>query len=237
MPEKTAFVPCLDLGSVEVIDAMGSDRAIAEAAWVSSSRAVARDDNDVAKVVRYMARNNHWTPFGQTAIKMRFRIPIFVARQLMRSNIGVVWNEESRRYVDTPPEFHVPSVWRCRSESMKQGSGAAFEGIVRVEDSVTHETWDGGPEVAFEAACRKCLDTYNGLLKAGIAPEQARIVLPVAMYTTIMATFNVASLARVFALRSHPHAQQEIQELAHSIDIAVRKLSLFDVAWSALTTK
>lgn len=224
----------LDKGFVELLGFMGSDREIAEAAWVSSDRAENRSDDAVCKVIRYMARHNHWTPFGQTAIKLRFRIPIFVARQLMRSNIGIVWNEESRRYVDSLPEFHVPREWRERSTSMKQGSGGKFEGRLRVENSLTHETWDGTPHEALMAAYRKCIDTYAAMIEAGVAPEQARIVLPVATYTTLVATFNVASLARVYKLRADSHAQAEIRELAKCIDSCVKHTGAFTFAWDEM---
>lgn len=224
----------LDKGYVELVDHMGSDRAIAEAAWVSSDRAAARTDSAVVKIIRYLAREGHWTPFGQTAIKLRFRVPIFIARQLMRSNIGIVWNEESRRYVDSPPEFYVPEVWRGRSHSMKQGSDGKFTGLLRVGNSLTHETWEGSPGDALLSCYRKCVDLYNSMIEAGIAPEQARIVLPVATYTTIVGTFNIASLARVYKLRSHPHAQQEIRELSACIDSCAKATLAFPFSWDEL---
>ena len=217
-------IPYLDHGYLELIDHMGSDRRIAEAAWVSSNRAADRPDTDVARIVKYLARENHWTPFGQTAITLRFRVPIFIARQLMRSNVGIVWNEESRRYVDDAPEFHVPAVFRAKAESMKQGSGGPV-------DQVTNYRARGW----FRDACVNARDTYNDLLAHGVAPEQARAVLPVATYTTIIGTFNLSSLARVYGLRSGPHAQAEIRELAACIDKAVRSLGVFSVAWDALT--
>jgi thymidylate synthase (FAD) len=216
--------PYLDHGYVELIDHMGSDRRIAEAAWVSSNRAENRPDSDVARIVKYLARENHWTPFGQTAITLRFRVPIFIARQLMRSNVGIVWNEESRRYVDDLPQFHFPKVFRTRSESMKQGSGEPLE---------QEENYRA--RGLFFDACNQSVGSYLSLLRMGIAPEQARAVLPVATYTTIIGTFNLSSLARVYGLRSGPHAQAEIRELAACIDQAVRSLGVFEVAWGALT--
>ena len=216
--------PYLDHGYLEVIDHMGSDRRIAEAAWVSSNRAADRPDTDVDRIVKYLAKHNHWTPFGQTAITLRFRVPIFIARQLMRSNVGIVWNEESRRYVDDAPEFHVPAVFRSKAASMKQGSGGPVESV----DNHRAAGW-------FYEACNQAMESYTTMLRIGIAPEQARAVLPVATYTTIMATFNLSSLARVYGLRSGPHAQAEIRDLAACIDKAVRSLGVFEVAWGALT--
>jgi thymidylate synthase (FAD) len=232
----------LDKGYVELVDHMGSDRAIAEAAWVSSDRAAARTETAVIKIIRYLAREGHWTPFGQTAIKLRFRVPIFIARQLMRSSIGIVWNEESRRYVDSPPEFYVPEVWRCRSQSMKQGSGETFDGTVEMKPHLSCVVSGCSPGVSvsvgpirlIEAAYRVASDTYKAMIAAGIAPEQARIVLPVATYTTIVGTFNIASLARVYKLRSHPHAQQEIRELAACIDSCVKAARAFPFSWDEL---
>lgn len=223
----------LDQGFVELLRHQGSDRTIAEAAWVSSDRAQNRTDAEVHRLLNYLARHGHWTPFGQSFLQLTFRIPIFVARQLMRSNVGIVWNEESRRYVDSPPAFHVPLQWRARSASMKQGSAGPFEGIIRVENSLTHETWDGSPHDAIAAAYQKCLDCYTAMIEAGIAPEQARIVLPVGVYTTLTGSFNLASLSRVYLLRAHPHAQAEIRELADLIDKLVLTTP-FTAAWRAL---
>lgn len=218
----------LDKGFVELLGFMGSDREIAEAAWVSSDRAENRSDDAVCKVIRYMARHNHWTPFGQTAIKLRFRIPIFVARQLMRSNVGIVWNEESRRYVDSLPEFHVPREWRERSTSMKQGSGGVFKDVIDFEDR------NCSPTDLLHVAYKAAIGVYAAMIDAGVAPEQARIVLPVATYTTIVATFNVASLSRVYRLRADPHAQAEIRELATCIDSCVKATRAFPFSWDEM---
>jgi len=233
--------PYLDLGFVEYVSHMGTDRSIAEAAWVSTDRTQDRTDADAHRLIVYLAKNGHWTPFGQTAVTLRFRIPIFVARQLMRSNIGIVWNEESRRYVSTPPQFHVPNTWRAKSDSLKQGSGGNFtnstnQGRLVIENSLTHETWEGTPDDALASCYRKCLDTYTAMIAAGIAPEQARIVLPLGMYTTIVGTFSLAALARVYSLRAHPHAQREIRELASSINHIMDIHALFPISWAVLTS-
>jgi thymidylate synthase (FAD) len=238
MSVKNRF-PYLDRGYVELLDFMGSDRSVAEAAWVSSDRASERTNDDVVRIVRYLARNKHWTPFGQTAIKLRFRVPIFVARQLMRSNIGIVWNEESRRYVDSTPEFHTPTDWRRRSSSMKQGSGGVFDErldcrSVEAFNVLFMDAHNFTPSMAVSEVYRVCISLYAKMIEAGIAPEQARIVLPLSTYTTIVGTFNIASLARVYGLRSHPHAQSEIRDLAKCIDSCVRATKAFAFSWDEL---
>jgi len=209
------------------IDHMGDDRRIAEAAWVSISRGSNRTDEEDARVIRYLARNNHWTPFGQTSITIRFHVPIFVARQLLRSNVGIVWNEESRRYITNEPEFYIPK-FRERSPSMKQGSGGPLGEALNQTIGTTYRDMT-----------EQALIFYNLMLLQGVAPEQARTILPQNMFTSIMGTFSLAALARLYSLRSHPHAQQEIQEVAGSINQLMGEQPLgnaFAVSWPALTT-
>lgn len=121
-------IEVLDKGHVQYMDHMGTDRTVAEAAWVSMDKAENREDWEVERVIKYMARHNHWTPLAQVNLQLRIKMPIFVARQLMRSNVGIVWNEVSRRYVDSPPEVYVPETWRLRPEGgIKQGSGVSAD--------------------------------------------------------------------------------------------------------------
>lgn len=213
--------------TVTYIDHMGSDARVAEAAWVSSDRAANRTPDDISRLIRYLARNNHWTPFGQCTITLRFHIPIFIARQLLRSNVGIVWNEESRRYVSSEPIFYIPT-FRNKSPSLKQGSAGPLS-----------EAQNTMVRLDYENTLRQCLLSYNMMILQGVAPEQARTILPVTMYTTIMGTFTLAALARVYQLRSHPHAQHEIQQLAQQIDELMISKPLepaFYHSWGALST-
>jgi len=212
----------LDLGFVRLVSLMGSDRSVAEAAWVSTDRTTGRTDADVHRVLRYLAKHNHWTPFGHPQITLQFRIPLFIARQLMRSNVGIVWNEESRRYIDTTPEFFTPSSWRAKSPSLKQGSS---------EDPVSAEKYIG---TCYRLHCEDSLRTYDEMLALGVAPELARLVLPVSIYTTLVGTFSLYALARVHNLRANPHAQLEIRDLATCLSALMQPTPL-SFSWSLLT--
>lgn len=188
------------------------------------------------KLINYLAKHDHWTPFGQCNLQLRIKMPIFVARQMMRSNIGIVWNEVSRRYVDSDPEFYEPDVWRGRPEgSIKQGSGA---------DEVTHWTWCDpvtgivGQEPrelseVFPHHMQQQKAYYKSMLLAGVCPEQARMVLPQSTYTEVVGNFTLAALARVYTQRADSHAQWEIQQYALAMGEIASKY--FPVSWEALT--
>lgn len=152
--------------------------------------------------------NPVWWP--DPSVSLLLDLPIFVARQLMRSNVGVVYNEVSRRYVDTPPEFWRPDTWRGRPQgSIKQGSGDDLESAA----GATCSAWA-------DSAVIHCLHSWS-IAKTVAAPEQARTMLPVSMMTKVFATFTNDALERVLRLREDPHAQKEIQELAALIRTAV----------------
>lgn len=162
------------------------------------------------------------TPFGHPQITLHMKMPIFVARQFMRSNVGVVYNEVSRRYVDTPPEFYEPKEWRGRPEkSIKQGSGDALNAGAQVDAHTMY------------GVRRETLQAYNTMLQAGVAPEMARMVLPLSTYTEFWATMSLAAAARMYKLRINPHAQWEIQEYARAMGELIKPV--FPVSWDALT--
>ena len=235
--------------NVTLIDHMGSDLSVVNAArvsfdkqsdWESSwgGRIGILKEAD-KKLIRYLAKHNHWTPFGHAFASFRIKAPIFVARQLGKHQVGLVWNEVSRRYVDSEPEFYVPETWRKRAENVKQGSSS--------EEFTTHITWnavhvdtfwdepnnpDGmgyGQTHIFDA----CLDAYNALLEAGVCPEQARMVLPQSMYTECVWSGSIAAFARVCKLRLDPHTQYETRLVAEKIDSEMAQL--FPVSWKALS--
>lgn len=235
-------ISVLDKGSVTLVDHMGSDLTVVNAARVSNEKRVdefvdeahprfreLRLDKGMRcdrKLISFLARNEHWTPFGHPQLQFHMKMPIFCARQFMRSNVGIVYNEVSRRYIDSPPEFYEPSEWRARPVgSVKQGSGASLEYIPE-SFSWADDCLGGDAEDA-------CLVEYEKRLAAGVAPEMARMVLPQSTYTEFYATFSLAALARVVKLRQDSHAQWEIQEYAR----ALSKLAepLFPVSWKALT--
>ena len=207
----------------EYISHMGDDLTVVNAARVSFDK----ESTEVGgagdtKLINYLAKHGHWTPFSHPQITMRYTVPIFVARQEFKHIVGFTRNEVSRRYVDDTPEFFDPDAWRSRpTGSIKQGSGQ------KVKNSK-------GITAGYLAFVERCADYYYDLIEnEGVAPEQARMVLPQSMYTSYYVTGSLAAFARFVKQRTDPHAQVEIQELAHMVDKVIRPL--YPVSWNALT--
>ena len=215
---------------VEPVDVMGSDLSVVnaarvsfdkESAWVHCEGSDGRDKGMSGadkKLISYLAKHNHWTPFAHTALSFRIKAPLFVARQLGKHQVGLVWNEVSRRYVDSEPEFYVPDVWRKRAENVKQGSSEEAVDLGKLED----------PTLGMAYQIR----TYEALLSKGVCPEQARMVLPQSMLTEWIWTGSVAAFARVCRLRLDGHTQAETRVIA--TDLAKHCETLFPVSWKAL---
>jgi thymidylate synthase (FAD) len=222
----------------ELINSMGDDLAVVNAARVSFDKESEWEwdvDYDQVpcglevkylgekdqKLISYLAKHNHWTPFSHVMITMRETVPIFVARQRFKHMVGFTYNEVSRRYVDDAPEFYVPTEWRGRAENAKQGSSNTVlfgEDVVGLIDYHNH-----------------CAGFYQDLLDSGVAPEQARIVLPQSMYTSYYVTGSLAAWARAYKLRSDPHAQKEIQDLAKQWNDIITNIPEMKYSWEALT--
>lgn len=228
--------------SATLVDSMGTDLSVVNAARVSfakesdweedmenGSRVITyRLSDKDGKLINYLAKHNHITPFMHCFATFRMKAPIFVARQLVKHQIGLSWNEESRRYIDEEPEFWIPKVWRARPEgSIKQGSGTGeiknpqFYGV------------DYGSSGGFDQYLELCLLGYERLLKQGVAPEQARMVLPLNTMTNWIWSGSLAAWARVANLRLDPHAQLECQMAVKPI--AEQCEQLWPVSWKALT--
>jgi thymidylate synthase (FAD) len=207
--------------SVEFLDKMGTDLTVVNAARVSFSKESVEFTDKDEKLIEYLAREQHWSPFAHTSIQFRVKAPIFIARQLVKHQVGGVWNEVSRRYVDTVPTFH-SSLLRSRPKgSIKQGSGGYFEG---------EEMYKALEE--FRTSARHSIGTYRNLLNAGVAPEQARGVLPLCTMTEWYWTGSLVFWARVCRQRLGHGAQQEAAELAELISNHL--VGLFPVSWRAL---
>lgn len=206
---------------VRYIDHMGTDDRVVDAARVSFAKIAANYSEDQnAKLIRYLAKHNHWSPMAHPQITLYVKAPIFVARQLVKHQVGGVWNEVSRRYVDSEPEFWFPEQWRGRPEgSMKQGSSG-----VMPESAM----WDS----AAKEHVKNCLAWYESAIASGMAPEQARMILPQNMMTEWYWTGSLMFFVRVCRERLAPGAQLETREVAEMI---VEKVApLFPVSWSAL---
>lgn len=214
---------------VELIDHMGSDLTVVNAARVSFSKQSSYDydpheqvwhlkDTD-ERLIAYLAKHGHWSPFAHPQITLRIKAPLFVARQLQKHQVGLSWNEVSRRYVDSEPEFAFP-VFRKRADNVKQGSSNEFP-----------EDLDGCEQL-FLFAQNACHAVYQKLLAKGVCPEQARMVLPQSMMTEWFWTGSLYAFSRVVKQRLDPHAQRETQEIAKQIAKIIKPL--FPVSWKEL---
>lgn len=218
--------------NVEYVDHMGSDLTVVNAARVSFDKHKEEFEDSDEKLIRYLAKNNHWTPFGHPMISVRVTVPIFVARQLFKHKVGMVENEVSRRYVDDTPEFYFPKEWRGRpTNGAKQGSSE--ETVKRIKFFGTVETWDDNISSLYSSHLDACEALYTSMVKGGVAPEQARMVLPQSMYTSWIWTGSLSAFSRIYSLRIDSHAQKETQEIAEMLNNIIEPL--FPVSWKELT--
>lgn len=173
------------------------------------------------KLINYLARERHVLPFRHPVATLRITCPIFVLRQLGKHQVGFSWSEVSRRYITGKPEFWVPDVVRKYAEDKKQGSGEDFE--PEISESLKYRI-----QLDNEAA----YDTYEYLIELGVAPEQARAVLPQSMYTTCVVTGTLLGWHHLWKLRTEEHTQKETQEYAQKIGKIMG--TLFPKSWEAL---
>lgn len=219
-------IPLLDgLGFVELIDTFGDDLTVVNAARVSFAKESTTFEPRDAKLIEYLADHKHVTPFFHPQIRLRLKMPIYVAREWFRHTVGFARNEVSRRYVDSRPECYIPpeGLLRERDTNLKQGSKPTpveNEAELRERIRTFQET-----AIAF----------YEELLSCKVAPELARGVLPQSMYTEFIETGSLSAYARLCGLRLDPHAQKEIQGFAQAVsDLLTAK---FPVSWAALIGK
>jgi len=205
---------------VSRMDSMGSDLTVANAARVSFAKHKEELDEGDEKLIKYLAKHGHWSPFSHVSIQFKIDAPIFVARQLQKHQVGLAWNEVSRRYVDTEPEFYSPTEWRRRAVDKKQGSLSEPVPSQKVVTSIKKE---------YDTVA---LDCYNRLLKLKVCPEQARMLLPQSMMTSWYWSGSVYAFSRVCNLRLKEDAQAETREVAQSISnhCAIE----FPVSWKHL---
>ena len=187
---------------VTLIDKMGDDLTVVNAARVSYSKVSKSFSTQDERLIKYLADHKHWSPFAHAFLQFRIKAPVFVARQLVKHQVGLVWNEVSRRYVDDEPEFYVPTSWRGRPKNSKQGS----DGEVQTDEEYYNRYLNG------------CQLYYSLLLNQGVAPEQARMVLPQSTMTEWIWSGSVYAFARVCNLRCKPDTQKETQDVANEID-------------------
>jgi len=208
------------ISKVELLHVMGDDLMVVNAARVSFAKESAEFSAQDGRLVRYLARNGHISPFFHPLVQFRLKMPIFVAREWFRHTIGFARNEVSRRYVDTPPEMYIPQELRERDPNLKQGSkGTLVENNAAIVERLTEAT-----KLAHEC--------YTTLLEQKVAPEVARMILPQSMYTEFVETGSLYAYARLCKLRLDPHAQREIQLYAEAVSTLIKEK--FPECWTAL---
>lgn len=223
---------------VEYIDHMGSDLSVVNAARVSFDKESEWDVDTVlypitnhtdmrgvlkqadAKLIAYLASHGHWSPFAHTSISLRWKAPIFVARQLVKHQVGLTWNEVSRRYVKTEPELWWPEKWRKAAENVKQGSSE-------------EEFDDRDLMSAMMLYADRTVSYYNLLIDTGLCPEQARMFLPQNTMTEWIWTGSLYAWVRVWKQRTYPTAQLETRNLVTQIEPIMQQH--FPVSWDSLT--
>lgn len=221
---------------VELLDSMGNDLDVCTAARVSFAKESEWEEyidyeGDLMnrlcegdkKLINYLAKHDHWTPFAHTALKFRVAAPVPIRTQCFKHKVGMVENEESRRYISTTPDIFIPEFFRSKPEgSIKQGSGDK------------HPRSDYVTEL-YKEKVYACVDLYMDMLEAGVCPEQCRFVLPQGAIVNWIWTGNLVSFANFYLKRTDTNAQREVQVVAELVGKEVERI--FPVSWIALTSK
>ena len=207
-----------------LVDSMGNDLTVVNAARVSfNSHSDLLNTKDEG-LITFLAKHGHWSPFAHVMVQFRMKAPIFVARQLVKHQVGLTWNEVSRRYVSESPTFHTPSYWRQAAKDVKQGSSK--EPIDDLHGAgLTHD---------YKEMCTDILKFYDSMIEYGICPEQARMILPQSMMTEWYWTGSLVAFARIVKQRTHSTAQLETQEVALLIKKALDEKETITHSWRAL---
>jgi thymidylate synthase (FAD) len=172
-------------------------------------------------LLQFRDKAQHWAPFAHPHIQLRLEMPVFLARQFVKHQVGGVWSEMSRRYVSDDLEFWFPRTWHTRPEDIKQGSGEAVANQAFCSSTAIRVT-------------EQAAAAYSTLLAEGVTPEEARIVLPLNLMTTVVWTGSLLFWARVVNQRVDPHAQLAAQELGRKISAQIEPY--YPVSWRELVT-
>ena len=196
----------LDKGFVRLVDVMGSDLSIVNAARISFGRESDSMNDKDRKLLKYLWEHRHTSPFRHASLQFHIKAPLFVLRQWMKHQVGCAWNEISGRYVKCNPEFYVPEIWREQHETNKQGSAG--------------EISDGqSANVLYESAMMGAVEDYYELLALGVCKEQARMVLPLSLYSECYWTASLQAVMHFLELREDAHSQKESRDYAHTIRV------------------
>ena len=202
------------------MDHSGSDLLVVNAARTSFSKESKELTAKDAKLIHFLAREKHLLPFRHPTVTFRCRAPLFVARQLGKHQSGMSWSEESRRYIDNPPEFFWPDKWRKRADNVKQGSSEEPH-----EDSML---W----QMRMQDQANEAMSLYKYALSEGVAPELARMILPQNMYINWVWTGTLLAWVHMVKQRTAPDTQQETQHFAKLVKTHLEKL--YPVSMQAL---
>lgn len=208
---------------VELLDYMGSDFKICSVARISFARKAEEftpEQNE--RLINYLAKYGHWSPFSHVHVSLAMQAPIAIKAQCDKHTVGFASNTESRRYISHPPELFLPTFRTKPDGSVKQGSGGEHP-----DNDIIRE--------AYHALAHECLELYNGMIAQGVAAEQARFILPQGVETNWVWTGSLYAWARFYNLRTDPHAQKEIRNLAYMVEDVIAPL--YPVSWKALTNQ
>lgn len=208
----------LDKGSVDLVNYLGSDLTVVNAARVSFGKEKTELDEKDIKLMSYLAKNKHYSPFRHVMLQFRIVAPEYILRQWYRHVVGIEtssayptkdhsWSELSQRYRPIK-DYQTPTIWRKQSTDNKQAS----DGVIEDQE---------GNQKDFELVMDTIFEVYERMLARGVAKEQARILLPLNVYTTVIWTASFQAIANLIELRDHDHAQSEIREYA----VAVAKIT------------
>lgn len=216
--------------SIKFVDKMGDDFRVFEAAKATlggeEEGGFVRGETDPSRLINFLAREKHITPFCHPHVTFECEAPIAIARQLGKHQVGFRWNERSMRYKDSVIDVYIPDMFRGRPDNLHSGSAD-----IDVSGQVVFGQ-DMSVEVLYRDAVAEALDSYTKLVEAGLAPEQARFVLPQGMITRWIWTGSLYGWYEVWRQRSSEHAQYEARLFASQLDTHMS--SLFPIAWEAL---
>lgn len=211
---------------VNLVDKMGSDLTVVNAARVSyENHHTELDEEKDIGLIKFLAKHKHWSPFGHCQVQFRITAPIFVARQLGKHQVGLVWNEVSRRYVSSEPSFYEPDGWRKYGGNSKQGS---------LQDEFVENLKTPNEKISerYSIMMAYCKAFYQELLDSGVCPEQARMVLPQSLMTQWYWTGSLMAFSRICSLRCAKDTQKETRDIADKIDSILEKE--FPISWEAM---
>lgn len=221
--------------SVKYVDHLGNDFRVFEAAKATmggeEESGFVRGETDPTRLINFLVKNSHWTPLRHPHITFECEAPIAIARQLGKHQTGLSWNERSMRYRDSVIDVFIPDMFRGRPDSLHNGSTDEDVGNKPLGD-IYNPDWT--ISVEFKSSIENSLNSYDSLVEAGLAPEQARFVLPQGMITRWVWTGSLLAFWNVYKQRISEHAQYEVRDFAKQLDEHCSKL--FPISWEALKT-